>query len=131
MVVRDILEGVEVQRMMRSCPPTVPSTISIAELVHEHLMSTDDHAFPVVQGGRLVGLVTLEDVRSRPRDQWEETLVREIMTPAEELVTIAPETDMDLSGTFFLTCTRASSVPSWKRPIRKRSTCPIPPRRCF
>jgi Zn-dependent protease/CBS domain-containing protein len=92
-VVRDILEGVEVKRMMRACPPTVPSAISIDELVHEHIIKTDDHAFPVVDDGRLVGLVTLEDVRSRSRDQWEETLVREIMTPAKELVAVGPETD--------------------------------------
>lgn len=93
LVVRDILEGVEVKRMMRDCPPTVPSAISIDELVHEHVMKADDHAFPVVDDGRLVGLVTLEDVRSRSRDQWGETLVGEIMTPADELVTVEPETD--------------------------------------
>jgi Zn-dependent protease/predicted transcriptional regulator len=92
-VVRDILEDVEVQRVMRACPPTVPSAISVDELVHEHVMEADDHAFPVVDDGRLAGLVTLEDVRSRSRDRWDEILVREIMTPAAELVTVAPETD--------------------------------------
>jgi Zn-dependent protease len=92
-VVRDILEDVEVKRMMRECPPTVPSAISIDELVHEHVMKADDHAFPVVDDGRLAGLVTLEDVRSRSRDRWNEILVSEIMTPAAELVTVAPETD--------------------------------------
>jgi CBS domain-containing protein len=92
-VVRDILEGIEVQRMMRACPPTVPSTISIDELVHEHVMKTDDHAFPVVDDGRLAGLVTLEDIRSQSRDRWGEVLVREIMTPVEELITVQPETD--------------------------------------
>jgi CBS domain-containing protein len=92
-VVREILGGVEVKRMMRECPPTVSSGISIDELVHEHVMKTDDHAFPVVDDGRLVGLVTLEDVRSLSRDRWEKTPVSEIMTPAQELVTVAPGTD--------------------------------------
>jgi Zn-dependent protease/predicted transcriptional regulator len=92
-VVRDILEGVEVKRMMRSCPPTVPLGISISDLVHEHVMKTDDHAFPVMEDGRLVGLVTLEDVRALSREQWDSTFVREIMTPAEELVTVGPEAD--------------------------------------
>jgi Zn-dependent protease/CBS domain-containing protein len=92
-VVRDILEGVAVKRMMRSCPPTVRPGISISDLVHEHVMKTDDHAFPVMEDGRLVGLVTLEDVRSLSRGQWDGTPVRKIMTPAEELVTVKPEVD--------------------------------------
>jgi Zn-dependent protease len=92
-VVRDILEGVAVKRMMRDCPPTVLPTISINDLVHEHIMKTDDHAFPVMVNGELVGLVTLEDVRSLSREQWDGTLVREIMTPAEDLETVGPEVD--------------------------------------
>jgi Zn-dependent protease/CBS domain-containing protein len=94
-VVRDILGGVAVKRMMRSCPPTVPPGTSISDLVHEHVMKTDDHAFPVLEDGRLVGLVTLEDVRSVSRERWDDTLVREVMTPAEKLVTVGPETDAD------------------------------------
>jgi Zn-dependent protease len=57
-VVHDILEGVPVARMMRPYPPTVPSTISVSTLVHQHVMGTDDHAFPVVDDSRLVGMVT-------------------------------------------------------------------------
>jgi Zn-dependent protease/CBS domain-containing protein len=92
-VVRDVLEDVPVRRMMRDCPPTVPPGISISDLVHEHVMKTDDHAFPVMENGQLVGLVTLEDVRSLSRAQWDATLVREIMTPARKLVTVGPEVD--------------------------------------
>jgi CBS domain-containing protein len=92
-VVQDILEDVPVARLMRECPPTVPSGISISELVHDHVMKTDDHAFPVVDDGRLVGLVTLEDVRTVSRQTWEDTLVREIMTSADRLVTVAPRED--------------------------------------
>jgi Zn-dependent protease/predicted transcriptional regulator len=90
-VVQDILEDVPVERMMRAGPPTVPAHISTSALVHEHVMKADDHAFPVLEGGRLVGIVTLEDVREVSRDAWETTAVREIMTPAEELVVTTPE----------------------------------------
>jgi Zn-dependent protease/CBS domain-containing protein len=93
LVINDILEGVPVRRMMRDCPPTVPPAITISDLVHEHVMKTDDHAFPVMDNGHLVGLVTLEDIRSLSRQAWEDTTVREIMTPADQLVTIGPEAD--------------------------------------
>jgi len=79
--------------VMRASPPTVPSYISISTLVHDHVMKTDDHAFPVLEGGLLVGIVTLEDVREVPRDAWDTTHVREIMTLAKQLVVTSPRED--------------------------------------
>jgi Zn-dependent protease/CBS domain-containing protein len=92
-VIQDILDDVPVRRMMRTDPPTVSAGLSVADLVHEQIMKTDDHAFPVVEGNRLVGLVTLEDVRAISRSEWENTLVRDIMTPADKLVSVMSEED--------------------------------------
>jgi len=94
-VIQDLLHGVPVTRLMRSNPPTVPSTITISSLVHDHVMGTDDHAFPVVDDGRLTGMVTLADVRTVPRHAWDTTTVRDIMTPADKLVVAAPDDDAD------------------------------------
>ncbi len=93
LVVNDILHDVPVERIMRSNPPTVSSTISTADLVHNHVMGTDDYAFPVVDDGTLVGIVTLEDIRSVPRDRWESMRVRDIMTPTSDLIVATPEED--------------------------------------
>lgn len=92
-VVQDMLGGVPVRRIMRTNPPTVPPNISIASLVHEYVMGTDDHSFPVVEGDRLVGMICLHDVRDVPRAEWETTLVREAMTPEGSLITAKPEED--------------------------------------
>lgn len=88
-VIHDILDDVPVTRMMRSNPPTVGPDISVDTLVHEQVMQTDDHAFPVMEGEELVGIVTLDDVRGVSRQAWGGTLVSEIMTPREELVTVS------------------------------------------
>lgn len=90
-ILQDALDDVPVGRIMRPNPPTVPPDISVSSLVHDHVMGTDDHAFPVEENGRLLGLVTLDDVRGVSRDRWDITLVREIMTPLEELVTITSD----------------------------------------
>lgn len=90
-LIRDVLEGVQVSEMMRANAPTVASDLTVHDLVHEYIMGTDDHAFPVVDGDRLRGLVTLEDVRSVPRENWASVRVNEIMTPTDELVAASPE----------------------------------------
>ena len=56
-------------------------------------MGTDDHAFPVIDDGHLVGIVTLENIRSGARDAWDTQNVQQIMTPADKLVVAAPEED--------------------------------------
>jgi CBS domain-containing protein len=49
--------------------------------------------FPVVDDGQLVGIVTLEDIRSAPRDTWDTRHVQQIMTPASKLVVTDPNED--------------------------------------
>jgi Zn-dependent protease len=90
-VVNDVLEGVAVSRMMRKDPPTCQPACTVGRLVHEHILGTDDQAFPVLDGSRLVGIVTLEDVRRVARDAWDATSVGDVMTPADRLVVVSPE----------------------------------------
>jgi predicted transcriptional regulator len=92
-VVQDVLEGVPVSEMMRTNAPVVTPDITVGILVHEYIMGTDDHAFPVLEGDRLVGLVTLQDVRKVPRENWDQVRVREIMTPEDQLVKVAESAD--------------------------------------
>jgi Zn-dependent protease/CBS domain-containing protein len=91
--IQDILEGVPVSRLMRQNPPTVEPYCTISDLVHTHVMGTDDQAFPVMQQGHLVGIVTLDDIRRVPRTDWDSELVQEVMTPSQKLVTTAPNED--------------------------------------
>jgi Zn-dependent protease/predicted transcriptional regulator len=92
-VIHDMLHGVPVARLMRLNPPTVSPHVSISSLVHDHVMGTDDHAFPVVDNGQLVGIVTLEDIRTVKRDDWDARNVQQIMTPTNQLVVVAPDED--------------------------------------
>jgi CBS domain-containing protein len=73
---------------MRSNVRAVPPTISVGELVYHYIMGTDEHAFPVLDGDRLLGLVTLEDIRNVAREDWDTTTARDIMTPADQLAAV-------------------------------------------
>jgi Zn-dependent protease/CBS domain-containing protein len=92
-VVRDLLEGIRVERLMRKEPPVVSPQTEINKLVDEFIMKTDEHAFPVVDGNRLVGIICLDDVRKVPRSEWEYKAVGEVMTPYDRLETIGPRED--------------------------------------
>jgi Zn-dependent protease/predicted transcriptional regulator len=92
-VIEDVLEGVSVDQLMRTNPPTVLSGISVNILVHGHIMGTDERAFPVMDNGRMIGIVCIEDVRKVPQERWDRVMVNEIMTPINQLVLAAPGDD--------------------------------------
>lgn len=92
-VIDDVLEDVPVSRIMRRDPPTVRPDDGLDELVFQHMLGGDDHAFPVVEDDRLVALVTLEDIRKVPKEQWSDRQVRDIMTPIDDLVVVDADTD--------------------------------------
>lgn len=93
-VLQDQLAGIPVARLARPEVPAVPPDATVAELIYGWLMHTGERAFPVVEGDRLVGMVCLEDVREVPREAWETTPVRAIMTPADQLATASPQEDL-------------------------------------
>jgi Zn-dependent protease len=92
-VIQHVLEDVPVASMMRPDPPTVYAGLLVSDMMHEAVMRSDDSAFPVLENGQLIGLVTLDDVRSVPRDQWDHTTVRQIMTPYDRLITTTTDED--------------------------------------
>lgn len=91
--VQDILDGVPVARLMRANPTTVEPDCTVDDLVHSHLMNSDDQAFPVMKNEQLVGIVTLDDMRKVLRDAWTTTRVADIMTTADKLITVDPDED--------------------------------------
>ncbi len=94
LVIRRFFEGVRVGQLMDPDPPTITPDLTVDELV-DALLAYNVRSFPVLENGRLVGIVTLTDVRQTPRDEWPLRRVRDLMTPRERLITAAPEDDLE------------------------------------
>jgi Zn-dependent protease/predicted transcriptional regulator len=93
LLVTETLGEVPVSKLMQQGVKTIEPRASVRALVEEYLMQSDQRAYPVVEGGRLLGLVCLRDVRKVPRDEWERTRVEGIMTPASRLAVVSPDDD--------------------------------------
>jgi len=92
-VVEDMLEGVPITRLMREPAPAVPPDLPISALVYDHIMQGDDRAFPVVEADRLLGVVYIENLRELNRSAWDQTTVRQVMVPQNELEIVTPRED--------------------------------------
>lgn len=92
-VVSDLLEGVPVSRLMFRNTPTVSPNTTIDQMVDQYVMGSDERAFPVMDGERLIGLVCLSDIRKVNRPEWRSTLVRDILTPIDQVDVVRPNED--------------------------------------
>lgn len=86
--------GVPVRRVMNPRPATVYPDESLSELVFEHALRRGVRALPVVENGELVGMVTLNEVRNVPREQWDAIPVSAVMTRFDDLRTVSPQQEL-------------------------------------
>jgi len=90
-VISEALAGVRVGDVMTHEVVTVPPDMTIQRLVSEYFLVRTHGGYPVVQDGKLLGIITLQCVRALPRDRWIDTSVGNAMVTCERTVTIEPE----------------------------------------
>ena len=71
----------------------VPSDTTILKLVNEYILPSGRHCL-VVADSRVLGLVSLQNIKAVPRDQWASKTVKEVMTPFKELKWVGPDEDL-------------------------------------
>ncbi len=87
----EALRGYTAQSVMHTSYTSVSPDLSLAALVQDYVLSTGGRLFVVAQGGRLLGIVVSDSIKSVPRDKWDYTPVRQIMVPADKVVSAEPE----------------------------------------
>lgn len=92
-IIEDMLEGVPITRLMREPAPSVSPDMSVATLIYDHVMRSDERAFPVLENGHLLGIVYAESLRDVDRSTWDTKTVRQVMAPARELDMVTPRED--------------------------------------
>ncbi len=89
---RSSMDGVPIADVMTADPATVPTGITVAQLVDEHVLPRRHSAFPVVdRDGRLCGLVTLHRLKQVPWEQRGQITVDRIACPAADVPQVAAD----------------------------------------
>lgn len=83
------LRGVPASTVARQDYVPVSPDSTLSELVEDHVLAGHGRCFPVVVGSNIIGLITLSDLKSHPREEWATTSVYRAMTPFEKLRTVS------------------------------------------
>jgi Zn-dependent protease/predicted transcriptional regulator len=91
----EIVSGLRGRRvadiMERDCA-LVEGHISLQDFVDEFVLRSGRRCFIVVQNNSLVGLITPNEVKRVPREEWPQTSVQSVMIPLKQLHVVAPDT---------------------------------------
>ena len=91
-LLREALGKVRIGDIMTRDVHTIDPGLTLEQAVADYFLPFKHGGFPVVWGDRLLGIITLHDVRDVPRDRRAAITVRNAMTPLSRLRTIRPTT---------------------------------------
>jgi Zn-dependent protease/CBS domain-containing protein len=93
----NILGRLHARDVMRPEWVSVVPGASIQSIVDDHMLGQGERAIIVANDGAVLGILSVSDVRRAPRETWAEVPVQRLMTPREQVVTVAadaPATDV-------------------------------------
>ncbi|HTX77263.1 MAG TPA: site-2 protease family protein [Terracidiphilus sp.] len=85
------LRGRSVADLMERNCPTVPGFLNLRDFVDEYLLHNANRCFLVMQGNRTTGLVTADEIRAIPKEEWSQTSVQAVMRPLAQVRSVPPQ----------------------------------------
>jgi Zn-dependent protease/predicted transcriptional regulator len=85
LAVRDALGGLRVRDLMVRDPTTVSAGLSLGQFMDEVVWPNRYTTYPVVDNGRVVGLLPFRCVAEVPRSEWDERTVRDCMLSRDDV----------------------------------------------
>jgi CBS domain-containing protein len=65
--------------------------LTVGQLVRDHTLVTGQRYFVVAEEGKLLGVVTIRDIKRVPKKRWNSTKISKAMTPAKRLRTASAQ----------------------------------------
>lgn len=90
---RQAIKGRTVRDFMSGAPIAVSPYLSIRQLAEDFVLRHHHEFFPVVDGGRILGAISLKEIKDLPREQWDSVRVGDLMIADPDANTIEARTD--------------------------------------
>ncbi|MCS6897834.1 MAG: site-2 protease family protein, partial [Nitrospira sp.] len=89
--IQQVLATVPVSELMVRTVMSLPPLSTLDQAVNGHFQIYGYGGFPVVDNGRLVGLVTVRDIHAVPVALWSRRQIQDVMRPATPSLAVEPE----------------------------------------
>lgn len=90
-LMRDVFSSVLAREAMTPLPETVRPGLTLRELVDDYFLHRRFHAYPVTEGDETLGIVSLNQVKGIPQEEWSTTTVGRAMQPIADTAVVRPD----------------------------------------
>jgi Zn-dependent protease/predicted transcriptional regulator len=94
-MLKDSLQGLPVSQLMITDFVSVPPHETLTDMVENYIYRHHHDTFPVVEKGRLSGMVSVSHLKKVPRENWPATRVEDIMEKDTGALTVNPVQGVD------------------------------------
>jgi Zn-dependent protease/CBS domain-containing protein len=88
LVLRNALSGIDVRDVMVREPLTVSPDLTLRELIDGHFLRDGVRGYPVRDGDKVLGSISLRELRVLPREQLDSRRVRDVMLPLDARISV-------------------------------------------
>ena len=85
------LSGETVEKFMTRNPISVSPEVAIQEFIDKYVYQSYHHLYPVTENGKLLGYISLLEVKSLSAGDWKNTPVKKVMVPSSLFKTVSPK----------------------------------------
>lgn len=90
-IINKSLLNISIGDIMTRNVKAVTPDMTIEEFITEYLLQFRHEVYPVLSNGNILGLMSIQDAKQIPREQWKTTYVKDIMRPNEKIVMVRPD----------------------------------------
>jgi Zn-dependent protease len=94
MLIKHVLGGHAAGEIVNRNCARVPPDLPMDVVVNQYILAEGLRCLPVVEGERLMGLVTWQSVRAAPPEQWSRMRAVDAMIPIERVKMVRPDCDL-------------------------------------
>ncbi len=95
LVVREVLRGQTVRDAIQTSVITITPDLTLDRAVDDYFFRYKFRSFPVLEGDRLIGMISLRDLQNVPRTEWPAQQVRDAMHQIRQENLVRPSDDLD------------------------------------
>ncbi len=92
-IIRDVLKGEPVRRLMNPQPIVVPPTLDLQHWVDDYVYRFHHRSFPVASNGHVEGYISTQELSKTPRADWPRHTIGEVMQRDVKSVAISPDAE--------------------------------------
>ncbi|HBH11810.1 MAG: Peptidase M50 [Clostridiales bacterium 38_11] len=96
-VMTDLFTKIKVSTFMSKNVISVGSHISIEALVENYFYKFKYTSFPVIDSDKVIGMVTVENIKTLNREEWNRTIIRNLITPISDDLIVHPQNNVSVA----------------------------------